>query len=66
MEKNYHFEPLVQKLGWLKRKVQDMGELMDVLTRYAESDTTKDPSPDDDQTGKGKKNNGGKGNQQNN
>ena len=63
LEKNCHFEPLVQKLGRLKRKVQDMGELMDVLTRYAESDTTKDPNPDDDQTGKGTKNNGGKGNQ---
>ena len=38
-----------------------MGELMDALTRYAKSDTTKDPSPDDAQTGKGKKYGGGKG-----
>ena len=36
------------KLGRLKRKVQDMGELMDTLTRYAESDHTKDPREDDD------------------
>ena len=43
LEKNSHFQPLVEKLGWLKRKVQDMGDLMDVLTRYAESDNTKDP-----------------------
>jgi hypothetical protein len=66
LEKNYHFDPLVQKLGRVKRKVMDMGELMDALTRYAESDSTKDPNPDDDQAGKGKKNGGGKGNQQNN
>ena len=39
---------------------------MDVLTRYAESDSTKDPSSDDDKSGKGKKNGGGKGQQQNN
>ena len=38
LEKNCHYEPLVLKLGRLKRKVQDMGELMDALTRYAESD----------------------------
>ena len=28
---------MVQKLGRLKQKVKDMGNLMDVLTRYAES-----------------------------
>ncbi|KAI4980668.1 hypothetical protein ZWY2020_021153 [Hordeum vulgare] len=33
LEHNCHYEPLVQKLGRLKRKVQDMGELMDTLTR---------------------------------
>ncbi|KAI5021826.1 hypothetical protein ZWY2020_058556 [Hordeum vulgare] len=48
LEKNSHYEPLVLKLGRLKRKVHDMGELMDTLTRYAESDDTKDPREDDD------------------
>ncbi|KAI4991864.1 hypothetical protein ZWY2020_040250 [Hordeum vulgare] len=48
LEKKCHYEPLVLKLGLLKRKVQDMGELMDTLTRYAESDDTKDPGEDDD------------------
>ena len=51
LEKNCHYEPLVLKLGRLKRKVQDMGELMDALTRYAESDDTKDPGEGDDETG---------------
>ena len=46
LEHNCHYEPLVQKLGRLKRKVQDMGELMDTLTRYAEADDTKDPGED--------------------
>ena len=46
LEQNCHYEPLVQKLGRLKRKVQDMGELMDTLTRYAEADDTKDPGED--------------------
>ena len=61
LEKNCHFQPLVQKLGRLKRKVQDLGKLMDVLTRYAESDSTKDPGSDEDKTAKGKKAEGGKG-----
>ena len=43
LERTCKFQPLVQKLGRLKQKVQDMGDLMDVLTRYAESDNTKDP-----------------------
>ncbi|KAI5019428.1 hypothetical protein ZWY2020_044316 [Hordeum vulgare] len=46
LEHNCHYEPLVQKLGRLKRKVQDMGELMDTLTRYAKADDTKDPGED--------------------
>ena len=46
LEQNCHYKPLVQKLGRLKRKVQDMGELMDPLTRYAEADDTKDPGED--------------------
>jgi hypothetical protein len=41
-----------------------MGDLMDVLTRYAESDNMKDPTSDDEKSGKGKKN-GGKGHQPN-
>ncbi|KAI5016253.1 hypothetical protein ZWY2020_006104 [Hordeum vulgare] len=48
LEKNYHYQALVLKLGRLKRKVQYMGELMDTLTRYAESDDNKDPGEDDD------------------
>ncbi|KAI4997557.1 hypothetical protein ZWY2020_052899 [Hordeum vulgare] len=46
LEQNCHYEPLVQKLGRLKHKVQDMGELMDTLTRYTEADDTKDPGED--------------------
>ncbi|XP_073360084.1 uncharacterized protein [Aegilops tauschii subsp. strangulata] len=42
-----------------------MGYLMDVLTRYVESDSMKDHSSDDDKSTKGKKNGGGKGHQQN-
>ena len=55
LEKNCHYEPLVLKLGRLKRKVQDMGELMDTLTRYAESDETKDPGEDDDKVSTARK-----------
>src|SRR3989337_748177 len=43
-----------------------MGELMNALTKYAESDSTKDPGTDEAPNGKGKKGNGGKGHQQNN
>ncbi|KAI4989237.1 hypothetical protein ZWY2020_036554 [Hordeum vulgare] len=46
LKQNCHYEPLVQKLGRLKRKVQDMGEKMDTLTRYTEADDTKDPGED--------------------
>ena len=63
LEKNCHFQPLVQKLGHLKRQVQDMGDLMDVHTKYAESDSTKDPSSDEDKTVKNRKGDGGKGQQ---
>jgi hypothetical protein len=42
-----------------------MGDLMDVLTWYAESDNTKDPLSDEEKSDKGKKA-GGKGQQQNN
>jgi hypothetical protein len=33
-----------------------MGQLMDAMMKYAESDKTKDPEFDDDKSGKGKKN----------
>ena len=65
LERTCKFQPLVQKLGRLKRKAQDMGDLMDVLTWYAESDNPKDPPSDEEKYSKGKKN-GGKGHQQNN
>lgn len=41
-----------------------MGELMNALTKYAESDSTKDPGADGAPKGKGKKGNDGKGHQQ--
>ena len=62
LERTCKFQPLVQKLGRLKRKSQHMGDLMDVLTRYAESDNTKDPPSDEEKAGKDKKG-GGKGHQ---
>ena len=43
-----------------------MGELMDVFTRYVESDTMKDPNPDYAKTSKGKENGDSKGQQQGN
>jgi hypothetical protein len=68
LEKACHYEPLTQKLGRLKRSVKDMGELMNALTKYAESDPTKDPGVDEPEVPdtKGKKPVGGKGQQQNN
>src|SRR4051812_12183127 len=65
LEKNYQFEPLRQKLGRLKRDCNDMGQLMAVLVKYADSDSTKDPASDEEKTGKGKKNGNGKGQQHN-
>ena len=64
LEQNCHFDALKQKLGRLKHKCTYMGKLMDVLTRYGDSDTTKDLNSDDDKYGKSKKNSGGKGQQQ--
>jgi hypothetical protein len=61
LEKNCHFTPLKQKLGRLKRSCQDTGELIAALTKYADSDNTKDPGSDDEKSAKGKKNNNGKG-----
>ena len=63
LEKNCHFLPLKQKLGRLKRSCQDMAELMAALTKYADSDSTKDPGSDDEKSAKGKKNGNGKGQQ---
>ena len=65
LEKNYHFTPLKQKLGQLKRHCNYMGELMTALNKYVDSDTTKDPGSDDEKSNKGKKSGNGKGRQQN-
>ena len=60
LERNYRFEPLVHKLSRLKREVKDMGELMNAVIKYAESDKTKDVDTEEDKAGQNKKN-GGKG-----
>ena len=65
LEQNYRFVPLKMKLGRLKRDCNDMGTLMAALVKYADSDSTKDPTSDDEKTGKGKKNGNGKGPQHN-
>ena len=44
LEGNCRFEPLKLKLGRLKRHCNDMGTLMAALVKYADSDSTKDPS----------------------
>ena len=56
LEGNCRFEPLKLKLGRMKRFCNDMGTLMAALVKYADSDSTKDPEPNDDEAGKGKKN----------
>ena len=61
LDKNCHYEPLVLKLGRLKRKVQDMGELMDTLNRYAESDDIKDLREDDDKVSTARRGESSKG-----
>ena len=65
LERNCKFEPLVHKLGQLNRTVKDMGELMNVVIKYAESDKTKDADSKEDKAGENKKN-GGKGSQSQN
>ena len=40
---------------------QDMSVLMSALTKYPDSDTTKDPNSDDDKANKGTKNGVAKG-----
>src|SRR3989337_1811518 len=54
LEKNCCFVPLKQKLGRLKRHCNDMGELMEALVKYADSDGTKDPESADEKPSKGK------------
>ena len=65
LEKNCCYTPLKQKLGQLKCLCNDMGELMAALIKYADSDNTKDPRPDEEKSNKGKKNGNGKGQQPN-
>ena len=55
LEKSYCFLPLKQKLGRLKCHCNDMGELMEVLVKYVDSDSSKDVDSNDEKTGKGKK-----------
>src|SRR4051812_17245582 len=62
LERNCKFEPLVHKLGRFKRTIKDMGELMNAVIKYAESDKTKDANSEEDKAGQNKKN-GGKGSQ---
>ena len=63
LEGNCRFEPLKLKLGRMKRFYNDMGTLMAALVKYADSNSTKDPEPNDDEAGKGKKNSNSKGQQ---
>src|SRR3954462_3248366 len=55
LERNCKFEHLVHKLGLLKRTVKDMGELMNAVIKYAESDKTKDADSDEDKASQHKK-----------
>ena len=61
LERNCHFTPLKQKLGWLKRHCNDTGKLMAALINYVDYDNTKDPGSDDERSNKGKKSSNGKG-----
>ena len=56
LERNCKFEPLVHKLGQLKRTVKDMGELMNAVIKYAESDKIKDADSEEDKAGQNIKN----------
>src|SRR3954463_840008 len=58
LERNCKFEPLVHKLGRLKRTVSNMGELMNAVIKYAESEKTKYAGPEEDKAAQNKKNNG--------
>ena len=65
LERKCKFEPLVHKLGQLKRTIKDMGELMNAFINYVESEKTKDADSEEDKAGQNKKN-GGKGSQSQN
>src|SRR3954471_6704336 len=65
LERNCKFEPLVHKLVRSKRTVKDMGELMNAIIKYAESDKTKHIDSEEDKAIQNKKN-GGKGSQNQN
>ena len=64
LERNCKFEPLVHKLGRLKRAVKDIGQLMNAVIKYTESDKTKDAEPQQDKADQNK--NGGKTSQNQN
>ena len=55
LERNCKFEPLVHKLGRLKRTVKDMGELMNAVIKYVESNQTKDAESEEDKAGQNNK-----------
>ena len=55
----------MHKLGRLKRTFKDMGELMNTVIKYVESDKTKDADSEEDKADQNKKN-GGKGSQSQN
>src|SRR3954469_4840234 len=57
LERNCRFEPLVHKLGRLKRTVSNIGELMNAVIKYAESEKTKDADPEEYKATQGKKSN---------
>src|SRR3954462_8991976 len=56
LERNCKFEPLVHKLVQLKRSVKDIGDLMNAVIKYVESDKTKDVDSKEDKAGQNKKN----------
>ena len=65
LEGTCRFKPLKQKMGWLKRNCNDMGQLITALVKYADSDSTKDPESDEEKAWKGKKSGNAKGPQHN-
>ena len=61
LEKNCRFLPLKKNLGRLKWHCNDMGELMETIVKYANSDSTRDPESNKEKAGKGKKSGSAKG-----
>lgn len=53
LEKNCKFEPLIHKIGRIKRAMKDMSELMDEMTKYVEPDKSIDPKLDEEKYEKG-------------